>query len=82
VTVAAEGPCTTVPPDFDRDGDVDQSDFGVLQSCYGVPDLVPWPPECVPADLDQDGDVDLDDFGFFQRCISGPDMEPEPDCME
>ncbi|GMU24391.1 MAG: hypothetical protein AMXMBFR13_44650 [Phycisphaerae bacterium] len=82
VTVAGEGPCTTVPPDFDRDGDVDQSDFGVLQSCYGVPELAPWPPECAPADLDQDGDVDLDDFGFFQRCISGPDMEPEPGCME
>lgn len=47
--------------DFDHDGDVDQSDFGLMQVALGEP--------CMPFsrfDLDMDGDVDTGDVEVFE----------------
>ena len=40
---------TRVPGDFDKDGDVDQSDFGHLQACYTGPGTDITDPECFDA---------------------------------
>lgn len=59
--------------DFDQDGDVDATDFGVIADCLGGPDV---PGGCAPqqagqADLGGDGDVDLMDVAAFQRAFTG-----------
>jgi hypothetical protein len=70
-----------VPGDMDRDGDVDQVDFGLFQACYTEPGEAPDEPECDDARLDGDIDVDLADYGAFQRCYSGPTILGDPDCL-
>ncbi len=67
-----------VSSDFDRD-DMDQPDFGVVQSCLSGSDVVPHP-GCLRADLDSDGDVDQSDFAIFQRCYSGENIAADPNC--
>jgi len=70
-----------IPGDFDRDGDVDQTDFGHLQVCLtsgGVPqqDL-----RCADARLSPgDDDVDPEDVALFTRCFSGPRRAADPAC--
>ena len=68
------------PMDFDRDNDVDQTDFGVFQECVSGP-AIPVSTGCEAADFDHDGDVDQKDFGIFQRCFSGPNIAPAPACV-
>jgi len=61
--------------DFDGDGDVDQSDFAVLQAClsgYGSF----YPPGCEQADLTIDGVVAADDLARFLACFNGPGHSP------
>lgn len=70
----------SVRPDFDGDGDVDQSDFGHLQSCYTGPAVSQTLPACQNARLDADEDVDLNDFGIFQSCHSGAGVIANPNC--
>lgn len=66
--------------DFDRDGDVDLSDFGRFQACMGGPAVwMGW--SCEPADLDQDYDVDADDLAAFTSCMSGPNIYANPACV-
>jgi predicted esterase len=61
--------------DFDKDGDVDQADFGYLQACLsGIGE--PNSPMCVAADLSGDGDVDQIDLALFQSCLGGPNISP------
>lgn len=72
--------CPTPHSDFDRDGDVDQNDFGTLQACYSGPGIAQEAPACSAARLDGDDDVDPDDFGRFQACASGAGIEADPDC--
>lgn len=45
VSVDAEGCPPPVPGDLDRDGDVDQTDFGIFQRCQSGPN-VPADPNC------------------------------------
>jgi len=71
-----------VPGDFDRDGDVDQSDFGHLQACFSGLGASELPPGCEDARLDVDGDVDLNDFAIFQACMSGASLPGDPGCGE
>lgn len=68
------------PPDLDRDGDVDQVDFGLFQVCFSGPDVAQQNPECQAARLDADLDVDQDDFGRLQTCFSGPHLPAAPSC--
>lgn len=70
----------TIPSDLDRDGDVDQSDFGFFQACLTAPGISQDDPNCLWARIDDDLDVDIDDFGIIQACMSGPNVCPDPDC--
>jgi hypothetical protein len=72
----------TVPPDFDRDTDVDVTDFGRLQECFSGPGIAQTRPDCllVRLDLDYDADVDQDDVALFLACFSGPGIVANPDC--
>ncbi|HQA00775.1 MAG TPA: fibronectin type III domain-containing protein, partial [Phycisphaerae bacterium] len=58
--------------DFDLDGDIDQSDFGILQACLSGAgnDQVSEP--CRIARIDFDDDVDEADVAEFLACYSGP----------
>lgn len=62
--------------DLDRDRDVDQSDFGLFQTC-ATGSGVRYVDGCEDADLDGDGDVDIGDFTGFRECMSGPGSPPE-----
>jgi len=57
--------------DFDNDGDVDQLDFGHLQTCCTGLGTIQNDPACQDARLDGDTDVDQSDFVIFQACMSG-----------
>jgi polysaccharide biosynthesis protein PslG len=73
-------PTTYAAADFDRDGDIDQVDFGHFQACYSGSGIDP-DPACTDAKLDMDADVDLDDFAVFQTCMSGPAVLATLNCM-
>lgn len=81
VMVDAAGCPALIPGDFDRDGDVDVSDFEVFTSC-GSRSMVPHSGTavCRSADFDNDQDVDPTDFGLFQRCVTGPGIPASPTC--
>ena len=70
-----------VPRDFDRDGDVDQSDFGHFQACLTGTGVTQNDPSCQDADLDGDSDVDTVDLQQFLSCLSGPGTRARPDCV-
>jgi hypothetical protein len=70
------------PPDFDGDGDVDQSDFGQLQSCLTGPGIFQADMDCLSTDLDKDEDTDSDDLSAFLQCKTGPGQIPDPTCLE
>lgn len=77
--------CGPISGDLDRDSDVDQKDFALLQLCYtgsdgGVP-MPPDYPDCTCADLDRDGlDIDQADLTVFEQCASGPGIQADPEC--
>ncbi|HOW73507.1 MAG TPA: hypothetical protein PKY77_23140 [Phycisphaerae bacterium] len=65
--------------DTDRDGDVDQVDFGIFQTCFtgsagGVT------PECQCFDRNQSNAIDLADLNKFIACFSGPTVPANPAC--
>jgi uncharacterized protein (DUF362 family) len=70
---------STVAPDLDLDGDVDQADFAVLQNCYS-PNLVATDDPCRPADLDNSGYVNPSDYTIFAKCMTGADVYPAANC--
>ncbi|HPD29333.1 MAG TPA: Ig domain-containing protein [Phycisphaerae bacterium] len=77
--------CGPVRGDLDRDADVDQRDFALMQLCYtdsdgGIP-MPPDDPDCTCADLDADGvDIDQADLLVFEQCASGPGVPANPQC--
>lgn len=65
--------------DYDRDGDVDQADFGYLQSCLsGSTQLQP---PCLGADLNGDSRANLADIQLFKGCLSGPGIGADLNCI-
>src|SRR5436853_5681 len=62
VVLIAPGLAACAPADVDRDGDVDQEDFGLLQRCYSGSGTAQTDPACLPAQLDGDSDVDAADL--------------------
>ncbi len=79
--VTTTGVCSG-PADFDRDGDVDLSDFSKLQLCFNGPNLPPaLPGTCGDTDFDADGDTDHTDFALFRSCFNGPNNVPVYDCV-
>jgi hypothetical protein len=57
-----------LPPKADFDGDVDQADFGHLQTCRSGANVQQNIAGCQDARLDDDADVDAEDIAIF---ISG-----------
>ncbi len=71
--------------DVDGDGDVDQTDFGILQVCVpgGPGDLPPDPIDpyyCLCFDRDGDGAITQADVGLFEDCASGPGITADVTC--
>ena len=71
-----------MPGDLDRDGDVDQEDFGRLQACLSGALVPQTDPACLGARIDTDGDVDAGDVALFQRCLSGAGLAGDPLCAD
>jgi len=97
ITISAEGATNTpqtvvvyltvtpppfAPCDFNRDGDVDQEDFGRFQGCYSGPGIPQNDPSCAGARLDTDEDVDGDDTSRFLNCFAGPDDIVDTTCAD
>lgn len=77
---------TPQPGDFNGDGDVDEDDLDVFQSCATGPGIGGPPAGCSAddfskADFNSDEDVDQSDFAGFQRCYSGTDVPGNVDCL-
>ena len=68
----------SVLPDLDRDGDVDQEDFGRLQACFTVRGEIA--PSCLGADFNHDELVDENDFAVLQLCMSGAEVPVDATC--
>ena len=65
--------CPTPFADTDRDGDVDQDDFGAFQVCYtGTGGGVPTGCECF--DRNKDSNIDATDLTSFIDCVTAPDI--------
>jgi hypothetical protein len=69
-----------VRPDFDRDADVDLSDYNVFATCFTGPGNGPVSAGCEQTDLDADGDVDLSDLNDLYACFTGPNVAADPRC--
>ncbi len=59
--------------DLDGDGDVDLSDFGILQGCF-TRSGESITTQCQPADLNRDGQINNADSNLFFPCMAGPDV--------
>jgi len=70
------GPC-----DYDRDSDVDQTDWGFFQACLSGAFSPQSDPNCTRMKLDGDDDIDEDDVLLFVLCWSGPASPADPDCL-
>jgi len=75
IVTVGQSESLAIAPDLDNDGDVDQQDFGLFQSCLSG-NAYGYAPGCAAADLDLDGDVDYDDLLIFEQCRSGPGQPP------
>jgi hypothetical protein len=84
------GLCSSVPEavitvtapykgDFDGDSDVDQEDFGHLQSCL-LGNVPQTDPACNDAKLNGDPFVDESDVAAFVQCFAGPGVLPPAAC--
>ena len=73
---------TTAGVDFDSDGDVDLDDFGYLQNCLGIDNVVGTNPACADADANDDGNVNVSDLTQFISCLSGPQIPAAPACLD
>lgn len=66
--------------DSDGDLDVDQTDFGHIQSCLTGNGNSQTDPGCADAILDLDGDVDTADLSIFIGCMRGSGIPASPEC--
>lgn len=66
--------------DLDGDGDVDQEDWGGVQSCLTDVAVPSTDPACDAARLDGDEDIDPDDITIFIACYSGPNIPAPANC--
>ncbi len=75
--------CPTPFADADEDGDIDGTDFAILQLCIGDN---PLPDECRCFDTDTSGGIDAADVADFVDCATGPGVlhvnNPNPNCIE
>jgi hypothetical protein len=69
----------TSPADVDRDGDVDQEDFGRFQTCL-TPLGSTIEATCQPLDFNRDSAIDGADLARFAGCLTGPNQVADPSC--
>lgn len=88
VTPIANLSCGELFADADRDGDVDQADFGLFQACYSGSSVLldlSNPSNCGCFDRNGDHTVDVLDLDEFLACITGPGMNwhqaMPPNCL-
>ncbi|HRR84526.1 MAG TPA: hypothetical protein P5316_05895 [Phycisphaerae bacterium] len=80
-TVAVQLKIQSVKPDFDGDGDVDQTDFGHLQECMSGFAVPQTDPACSNTFLNPGDDfVDATELGIFLGCISGSGVRADVTC--
>jgi len=68
-------------PDYDHDGDIDQSDFAVLQCCITGSGITPPPTGCDSCDMDDDEDIDIYDVAKFDLCATAPGIPADASCL-
>lgn len=78
VSVNPTGCPVAFGPDFDNDGDVDQSDFGVIQRCLNP---LAAPPSCAAANFNDDFYINAADMSIFMSCMQGPDLPRNENCL-
>lgn len=81
--VEPEVQCTRPLVDPDGDGDADQDDFALYQTCLTGSGVYVAGEEifrCQCLDLDHDRDVDGRDLGLFRACMTGQGIALTPDC--
>lgn len=67
--------------DADGDGDVDQSDFAVIQACFTGADGGPFDcSTCRCMNTGGDTDIDGDDLVAFEQCASAPGVAADVTC--
>ncbi|MGQ9651433.1 MAG: hypothetical protein ACUVXJ_15095 [Phycisphaerae bacterium] len=67
--------------DLDRDGDVDENDMVLFETCASGPGIAhSGTAECERVDFDADNDVDQSDFSIEQVCFSGANVLADPAC--
>ncbi len=66
--------------DFDRDRDVDLSDWGHLQLCLTGSEIITPGSECDDADLNDDTHVNGEDVIIFRMCASRSTVTADPAC--
>ncbi len=74
-------PAVWLRADMDRDGDVDQEDFGRFQLCLSLGSVPSSPDWCERADMNDNGSIDDVDFNLFQRCWSGANRVADTSCQ-
>lgn len=79
VSVDALGCPPVIPADFNRDGDVDPTDYSAFEACLAGPGIS-LAGGCTTKDLDRDTDGDLADFATVQRCFNGQNHPADPNC--
>lgn len=81
-TGADDGPCYTgcnSPfADADADGDVDQEDFGMFQTCFSISGELLPDPACHCFDRAGDAYIDVIDLEEFMNCATGPAIAWDP----
>ncbi len=70
------------PGDLDRDGDVDQSDYGRFQACVSGYPVPQNDPNCAAAKLSGNAWVGAGDFFIFRGCMGGTGIAGDPDCAD
>ncbi len=70
------------PGDYDLDGDVDQADFGHMQSCFSGVERPQNDAACRNTRLDSDSDVDLNDLQRFFDCRTAPGLPSDRACLD
>jgi len=78
-TVAVSLTVRTVLPDVDKDGDVDQTDFGALQACFTQPGVQPTA-GCEGSDFNHDNTITSADLTVFNGCLSGSGVVADSIC--
>lgn len=67
-------PCAIPFADLDGDGDVDGTDFGILQACYTGDGTFVLASACGCGDTDNNDNINSADLAAFTNCVSGPDI--------